>query len=96
MTAIEDSGEQLRTLNSEQEALAAATRLATHRYRSGYASYLEQLDAERGLLEAQLSVVRITTSHLLAFVDLFRALGGGWQRPNGESADLPIPTGSSK
>jgi NodT family efflux transporter outer membrane factor (OMF) lipoprotein len=90
MTTIQDSSEQLKILVAQQDALAAATRLATRRYRAGYSSYLEQLDAERGLLDAQLAEVQVEAARLLAFVDLFRALGGGWQRPDAQSADIPI------
>jgi outer membrane protein, multidrug efflux system len=82
MTNIHDSGEQLQALIAEQEALSAATRLATRRYRAGYSSYLEQLDAQRSLLDAQLAVVQVKANRLLACVDLFRALGGGWRRPD--------------
>jgi NodT family efflux transporter outer membrane factor (OMF) lipoprotein len=85
MTTIRDSGEQLQILVAEQDALSVATRLATRRYRTGYSSYLEQLDAERSLLDAQLSVVQVKANRLLAFVDLFRAMGGGWRRPDAEN-----------
>jgi multidrug efflux system outer membrane protein len=41
-------------------------------------SYLEVLDAQRSLFSAQLSLVQVQVQYLVATVDLYRALGGGW------------------
>jgi outer membrane protein, multidrug efflux system len=79
MTTIRDTGAQIQILVAQVDALAAASRLATRRYRTGYSPYLDQLDAERSLLNAQLSVVQMKANYLLACVDLFRAMGGGWR-----------------
>lgn len=70
----------------EQRAIAAAQvarledglRLATNRYRAGYSPYLEQLDAQRGLLSAQLGLIDDSAAALSSRVQLFAALGGGW------------------
>ncbi|MBP0685876.1 TolC family protein, partial [Mycobacterium tuberculosis] len=48
------------------------------RYQNGYASYLDELDARRTLFSAQLNVVQVKNNLLLAQVDLYRSLGGGW------------------
>lgn len=53
-------------------------RLATLRYDSGYSAYLEVLDAQRTLNDAQLALVRNRQSYLAYTVDLMKALGGGW------------------
>ncbi len=67
----------------EQELLVAAAadarRLADIRYRGGATSYLEVLDAETRLLNAQLALVNARLSELDGFVELYRSLGGGWQ-----------------
>jgi outer membrane protein, multidrug efflux system len=94
MTAARDTRERMQLLSAQTDALAAAYRLAVHRYRAGYSSYLEQLDAQRGLLNAQLSLVRVRANHLLAFVGLYRAVGGGWHIP--ESTDLHASVDPSK
>jgi multidrug efflux system outer membrane protein len=60
------------------QAEAENLRLQRMRYKSGVNSYLEVLDAERQLYAAQLDVARSSRDHLLAHVDLYRALGGGW------------------
>jgi multidrug efflux system outer membrane protein len=61
------------------EALAEATRLSTLRYQGGVDSYLQVLNAERDLFQGQLAEAQLRLQELLAFVDLYRALGGGWQ-----------------
>jgi NodT family efflux transporter outer membrane factor (OMF) lipoprotein len=60
------------------QALAETTRLSTLRYRGGADSYLQVLSAERDLFQGQLAEAQLRLQELLAFVDLYRALGGGW------------------
>jgi multidrug efflux system outer membrane protein len=48
------------------------------RYRTGIASYLEVLDAQRGLFGAELSLTQAELDQLVAAVQLYRALGAGW------------------
>jgi multidrug efflux system outer membrane protein len=54
------------------------TRLQRMRYKAGVNSYLEVLDAESRQYSAELEVARARRDLLLAHVDLYRALGGGW------------------
>lgn len=53
-------------------------RLQNMRYKAGVNSYLEVLDAQRQQYNSQLDVVRSQRDLLIAHVDLYRALGGGW------------------
>jgi len=62
-------------VRSAQDAL----RLAEVRYRGGATSYLEVLDSDTRLFSAQLDLVQAQFSELAAFVEIYRALGGGWQ-----------------
>jgi multidrug efflux system outer membrane protein len=66
----------------EQETLVQvlrnATRLSNIRYDGGVTSYLEVLDNERQLFEAELDLSRAQRDELLAVIGLYRALGGGW------------------
>ncbi|MDR6625843.1 NodT family efflux transporter outer membrane factor (OMF) lipoprotein [Caulobacter segnis] len=80
MASVERLGEQEEVLARQQAALLRVQQLASRRYREGYSPYLEQLDAERGLLSAQLSLSQSRGDHLLASTALFQALGGGWRR----------------
>jgi multidrug efflux system outer membrane protein len=67
----------------EQEALVQVLRnaaaLSRVRYDGGVTSYLEVLDNERQLFEAELELTRARRDELVAVVQLYRALGGGWQ-----------------
>ena len=54
-------------------------RLANLRFRSGVVSYLEVLDAQRQLLAAELNLNASELNLRLSAVQLYRALGGGWQ-----------------
>ena len=63
-------------------ALNAAKRnlmLAQARYDGGYSPYLEVLTAQRSANDAALAWIQNRQARLAASVDLFRALGGGWQ-----------------
>ena len=57
-------------------ALAETLRLARLRYQNGVASQLDVIDAERGLLQAQIARIDALRAHRAAVADLFRALGG--------------------
>ncbi|GEO03099.1 RND transporter [Adhaeribacter aerolatus] len=48
-------------------------------FRAGYATYLEIITAQKGALAAELELINIHKARLLSTVDLYRALGGGWQ-----------------
>lgn len=63
----------------EATALDEAVGSARELYLTGYASYLEVITAQKSYLEAQLESVATYRSVLLAQVDLYRSLGGGWQ-----------------
>lgn len=75
---------QIALARHQRDTLAEALRLATNRYREGYSPYLEQLDAQRNLLSAQLALVGLETDALTARVQLYQAMGGGWS-----TTDLP-------
>lgn len=64
--------------NARISALQSALVLARLRYENGISSQLEVLDAERNLLQAELSRAEADRSHRAAIVDLFKAMGGGW------------------
>jgi NodT family efflux transporter outer membrane factor (OMF) lipoprotein len=78
LAAVQRTAEQEQALSAQRNALADALRLATNRYRAGYSPYLEQLDAQRGLLAAELSLAQVRADRLNAVVSLYQALGGGW------------------
>ncbi|MEP6716030.1 MAG: efflux transporter outer membrane subunit, partial [Terriglobia bacterium] len=61
------------------KSLRDSVRLANLRYRGGLDSYLPVLDANRSLFQGELDLARLKRNELVSIVDLYRALGGGWQ-----------------
>jgi NodT family efflux transporter outer membrane factor (OMF) lipoprotein len=80
LAATKRLAEQQAALAEQVSALQKTLRLATSRYREGYSPYLDQLDAERSLLAAQLSQVQSQSDRLSSFVVLYQAMGGGWRQ----------------
>jgi hypothetical protein len=56
------------------------TRLSHMRYSGGVASYLEVLTNETNYFSAELSLVQAQLNELLALVQLYKGLGGGWEQ----------------
>jgi outer membrane protein, multidrug efflux system len=75
--------QRTRESRVEQEVLVTAlqdrTRLAYIRYEGGVDTQLDALDADRDLFQAQLSLAQIRLNELLSVVQLYKALGGGWE-----------------
>jgi multidrug efflux system outer membrane protein len=65
---------------TQAQALRRALELAERRYISGVASYVEVLDAQRSLFDAELSLSRARLQELDAAVELYRSIGGSWTR----------------
>jgi multidrug efflux system outer membrane protein len=67
----------------EQQKLVVALqdrkRLAYRRYEGGVDTQLNALDADRDLLSAELTLEQIRYSEIVSVVQLYNALGGGWQ-----------------
>ncbi len=80
MTTLQGLTQEEAALDRQIEANRASLGLAQRRYRAGYASYLDQLDAERSLLDVELQRVGLRSQRLAAVIGLYRSLGGGWQR----------------
>ena len=78
LDAITRYQEQLQELQAQQTVAQETLRIAQNRYRNGYSSYLDVLDAQRTLFSVQTSVVQVKNNLLLAQIDLYKALGGGW------------------
>jgi multidrug efflux system outer membrane protein len=75
--------QRVREGRIKQEALVAVLeerkRLAYMRYQGGVDTQLNALDADRDLLQAELDLRQIKLNELLSVVQLYKALGGGWQ-----------------
>jgi multidrug efflux system outer membrane protein len=75
--------QRVRESREQQELLVAAlqdrTRLAYVRYRGGVDTLLNALDSDRDLFQAELTLSQIRLNELNSVVQLYKALGGGWQ-----------------
>jgi multidrug efflux system outer membrane protein len=78
LSGVQRLGAQLAEAELRRAAAAEVLRVAHNRYANGYASYLEELDAQRNAFSAELAVLQLRASLLAAHVDLYRALGGAW------------------
>jgi NodT family efflux transporter outer membrane factor (OMF) lipoprotein len=78
LASIRLQNEQIIEAELRRQASGEALRIAHNRYLNGYASYLEELDAQRNLFNAETNVLQLRATLLGAHVDLYRALGGGW------------------
>lgn len=62
----------------QRDAAVNAAGLSRSRYDGGETSYLEVLDSERSMFDAELSATEVRGAYLLAYVRLYKSLGGGW------------------
>lgn len=71
---------EARIVTAEQvRVLREVERVATRRYEAGVSSYFEVIDAQRDLLVAELALAQVSRNALVSSVQLYKALGGGWQ-----------------
>lgn len=70
--------EQLQTQNNQVKSLENYARTARLRYENGYTSYIEVLDAERSLFNAQLSQAQTKGFLFQSVVNIYKSMGGGW------------------
>lgn len=65
---------------SKKKTTQAMLDVAQNRYKAGYSSYLDVLEAQRSHIDASQGFVQSRQNTLTATVDLFKSLGGGWQQ----------------
>jgi NodT family efflux transporter outer membrane factor (OMF) lipoprotein len=98
LQALHDVDNALIAFDAEQqrhkqvEAAVTANRralaLARQRYDEGISTFLDVLDAQRGLLSTQLQLVNSTTTESTNLVALYKALGGGWETDYPDQPDV--------
>jgi len=92
LVALAEAGDALSGVRAARDVAAAqqtqamalrrALELAELRYRTGISNYLEVLDAERSLFDAELAASQAELQQLTAAIQLYKALGGGWPGPS--------------
>ncbi|MGG7034848.1 MAG: efflux transporter outer membrane subunit [Flavobacterium sp.] len=88
LIAVSEVEQALQDIKTYKEEWTARTKqvtaarknleLSNARYYDGYVSYLEVLEVERALFEAELSLSQLSQLQLTAMVNLYKSLGGGW------------------
>lgn len=87
LVSREKLAEVERAQNELVEAQQQAEEIATARYKVGYSSYFDVINADRDLFSSKLARSSARLNARLATVQLYRALGGGWQgRPEDPAA----------
>ena len=94
------AGVQKLTVQSQSQqrqvaALNKLLQLSARRYQEGYTPYFDQLDAQRQLLAAQLSLAQTRTQRFNAYVKLYQAIGGGWSLSDGKTNEAKPSSGSA-
>lgn len=79
LRGVENYRQVFELQSQEVDVLRQAVSTSNDLFRSGYASYLEVITAQRSVLEAELALITTKQAQFLALTDLYRALGGGWQ-----------------
>lgn len=79
--------EQIEAQEKQVASLRTYAQVARLRYDNGYTSYIEVLDAERSLFDAELAYTQTKGNLFQALVNLYKAMGGGWVA----RADVQLP-----
>lgn len=90
------ASQKLVEVRKDQErqvaALSESVRLATLRYTGGLATYYEVLEAQQQLFPAEISLAQTRLNELVAVVQLYKALGGGWRSEEERHPEqFPLP-----
>jgi len=86
LVAVRTAREQTQAQEAQVVALRSALHLAELRYKGGLSNYLDVLTSKRSLFDAELSLTATRRLHLVSIVQLYKALGGGWNEPTMASA----------
>jgi outer membrane protein, multidrug efflux system len=83
LVALDKQAAAERERQRAVNAYAEAVRLANLRYTTGLSAYFEVIDAQENLLNAENLLAQVRHDRLVSLVNLYKALGGGWQTGNG-------------
>ncbi|MGV8918883.1 MAG: efflux transporter outer membrane subunit [Pseudomonas sp.] len=78
LIGLQKSREQLLTQGRQVDALRTYAHLSRLRFDGGYTSYIEVLDAERSLFNAELSYAQTQGVVYASLINLYKVMGGGW------------------
>lgn len=87
LVALESTAQRRQDIDRAVDGFEAVLQATSARQRAGVATLFELEDARRSLAAARAAVIDLDRQRLVAWIDLYRALGGGWQGPD---ADLAV------
>jgi len=94
LVALQKTAEQRAALGLRVDAENKVVELSELRYRGGVAAYLEVLDAQRSLFDAQMAEVSSISEQVTSLIGLYKALGGGWPTAPEAASDAGASAGS--
>jgi multidrug efflux system outer membrane protein len=96
LVGFRSAGQQRTALRERVVAERKVLELATLRYKGGVADYLEVLDSQRSLFDAEISDANAASEHSKSLIRLYKALGGGWPAPPpADGSKQPAPAAAS-
>ena len=95
LIARRDFYEVQTALREQAKALRDVNRVVLQRYEAGVSSYFEVIDAQRDHLAAELALSQAQRNLLVSSVQLYKALGGGWQRDDVPETRPAVPAPKS-
>ncbi|CAG0964408.1 Outer membrane protein OprM [Methylophilaceae bacterium] len=85
LVTVRQNAEREALLDNSRQAARKAVTISENRYKSGYSAYIDVLDSQRVYNDAALAHIQSRQARLIASVDMFKALGGGWKaEPQGK------------
>lgn len=79
LVTVRRNAEREALLDNSRESAKKAVVISENRYKSGYSAYIDVLDSQRVYNDAAIAYIQSRQARLIASVDMFKALGGGWQ-----------------
>lgn len=89
LVQLESARERSADARTAVEGYRASFVATEARYRSGLGSLIELEDQRRVALAAETALVNLQRERIAAWISLYRALGGGWERPDAATASAP-------
>ena len=90
LIAYQRYAEEIKSNERRTASAREVLRLSEMRYKSGVASFLEVIDSQRQILSAETDLVNSRLNHSTAAVQLYKALGGGWNARDSVKGDTPL------
>ncbi len=88
LVAVQQTAEQMRRQQDAADKAQSAYNFAQIQMQAGVTNILTVLNTETTLFTAQDQLVQVQYQHLAALIELYQALGGGWQQSDEEQARL--------